>query len=383
MYGIEKVDYGIHTIELSVVKLKYSQVQKVIDNLAATGNIRILSRDADNLRRSMFSNTFQAIGISAIRTYQSANASNGISIQLNPASVVSGHIEPITLYRPTKSGCDTIITTLRALFKEIELETLFDSVVNTERLTLSQADITANLWFDEGTDLDILIYLLKHANAPNGLKRNKHNPGFVLNSGITTFKCYDKGRELSDRGHLPSELAESRILRLELSLKRDRLVKGLGVDRNADLHTALSTVYRHGKEMVTEYLGGLFPAGGDHLRYDEAKRMIERMVNREPMRGRMLYMLKKTATTDGLDKAIKAMEKELAPVQIQRMFQKFDELGVNPVTLPRKSRVERLLSIPRMVDLPGRTDEKGYTIEFYRALDDKLRQMGQGLDGKR
>ena len=50
---IELIGFGIHTIELYANQLKYTEVQKVIDQLVQEGAIQLLKRDPYNIDHAL------------------------------------------------------------------------------------------------------------------------------------------------------------------------------------------------------------------------------------------------------------------------------------------------------------------------------------------
>ena len=76
---IQKIERGIHTIELYACNLKYEQVQKVMDWLAEEKQLQIVQRDFLNIDRHAKSDFLIASGV-RIRIDQSHNKSNGIGL---------------------------------------------------------------------------------------------------------------------------------------------------------------------------------------------------------------------------------------------------------------------------------------------------------------
>ena len=74
---IQKIERGVHTIELYACNLKYEQVQKVMDWLVEEKQLQIVRRDPFNIDRHAKSDFLIASGV-RIRIDQSHNKSNGI-----------------------------------------------------------------------------------------------------------------------------------------------------------------------------------------------------------------------------------------------------------------------------------------------------------------
>lgn len=112
MYNITKIDPGIHTGELSISRLKYSQVQKVNDTLSKAGALIPFHSDIDNIQNSYLSHTYEHRGVTAIRTFQSPMNSNGISFAVNPETMLTGEYQPVKLFKPSEESCRKTIKTL-------------------------------------------------------------------------------------------------------------------------------------------------------------------------------------------------------------------------------------------------------------------------------
>ena len=102
---IQKIERGIHTIELYACNLKYEQVQKVMDWLAEEKQLQIVQRDFLNIDRHAKSDFLIASGV-RIRIDQSHNKSNGIGLIINPSSLLADDYQPTQLFHPKKKACE-------------------------------------------------------------------------------------------------------------------------------------------------------------------------------------------------------------------------------------------------------------------------------------
>ena len=357
MFKLKRIDYGIHTIQLNLNNLKYSQVDKVNTRIAKLEDLIPLSNNDDYISRTYLCRDFEEYGVSSIITRQTANKSNSVSFVVNPSSLVTKKIHPVMLFQPSEDDCDKIVNRVMSVTKSVHLQDLHDSTISSDRLSLGQVDVTANLWFDQDTQLEPLLRLFRKADVPNGFTRNKEQAGFCINSGNVTIKAYDKLRELEDRGHLPKKLKNEVLLRVEISMKRGKFLKVLELDKDASLCEMLDTACRKAPKLINDYLEKLFPASAGHLRYDDAKQTIIDQVKKKKMRDQMLFLLDKTSDSDGLNRAIDLLnskrakdgKKPLQSVELSRIFKKFDDIGVNPITLPNKSTTDCIPNIRHML----------------------------------
>ena len=354
MYNITKIDPGIHTGELSISRLKYSQVQKVNDTLAKTRALIPCHSDTDNIQNSYLSHAYEDLGVTTIRTFQSPMNSNGISFAVNPETMLTGEYQPVKLFKPSEESCRKIIKTLLKIAKKIHLEDLDDSKITADRLSLSQVDVTINLWFDDGTDLYPIIRLFEKSKLPSGFEIYDNEHDYFCcgtKSGTLIVKVYDKIRELSERGHLPKSLKGEIMLRIEISMKREKFIKEFGLSRDASLFEMLTVIYEQGQTVIAKYLEKLFPVASDHYTYKATISAIEKKAKKK-LRPHMCYLVDKISKKEGrLDKAITSLMKSegLKDNQIKRLLEEFNKIGVNPVALPIKFPVPSVPSIRHMI----------------------------------
>ena len=98
---IQKIERGVHTIELYACNLKYEQVQKVMDWLVEEKQLQIVRRDPFNIDRHAKSDFLIASGV-RIHIYQSHDKSNGLGLVINPSSLLAGSYQPTQLFIPKR-----------------------------------------------------------------------------------------------------------------------------------------------------------------------------------------------------------------------------------------------------------------------------------------
>ena len=190
--------YGIHTIELYAKNLKYTEVQRVIDFLADHSNIYPIKSDPYNIDRHLMSTYLVNDGI-RMRIFQSHNQSSGIGFIVNPSTLLSGKYQPVKLWKPTKKAVDTLLKNFDERLKLIGL-----SSVQAKDLSLSQMDLTENVWYDKGYDLTPVIccfhkcFIPRHYKETGSTDRETRKHLFVMANDTVTVKAYDKIYELKE-----------------------------------------------------------------------------------------------------------------------------------------------------------------------------------------
>ena len=218
-------------------------------------------------------------------------------------------------------------------------------------------DLTMNLWLSDDADLPELIRLFKKAKLPKHFKSHSLNDPdidqhiFAMKCGNVVFKVYDKIYELQKNHRCPDELAGKKLLRIEVSLKREAFVKKLGLNRADDLHTMLKAGYDAMDEILLDYLLKLFPCTGRHLPFDEAIRCIQRSGLKGKQKEQLCFLVRKISEGAGWNTALDKLRKEHSirdKRTIQALYRAFDSLDLNPIPLRNDSTFE---SLPFILDM--------------------------------
>ena len=341
---LKQVHLGIHTIELYAGKLKYHQIQKTIDHLVDQRSIQQIYSDSYSIDRHLKSTYLVDQGV-RMRLHQSHNKSNGISFAVNPSTLLAGSYQPLVLYHPTRKNVAELQERIRDFMSEIHLSDHGESILDPAKLSLSRMDLTVDLWFSRDTNLSSLIRIFRKSMLPRNYKRReiegKQDYFFEISTKELSFKVYDKVYELAQNDRCPKKYRKEKILRLEVSMRREAFLEKLGLKRKDDLYTMLKAGYDKVCAAMREFLDKLFPADGMHLSYPEAERKIQQSKLDSDTKEQMLFLLKKTSRGAGLDTAAQKWKKAYSIVDARKfrsLMKQFDELQVNPVTLTSRNK---------------------------------------------
>ena len=165
----------------------------------------------------------------------------------------------------------------------------------------------------------------------------------------------------------PDELNETHILRIEAELKRDALLKRLDIDRICSNEKLLKNTAKNADRILVSFLERMQIGTGNHIRYCDAEACIEKAKLKDKLKDRMLYLIRKVSDNNLLS-ALDSMCKEynLNSNQCDRILNRFDELGISPITLRNNSQFESLPSLLSILQknqhaIPKR-DEDGFII---------------------
>ena len=334
---VTKADVGIHTTGLYAKNLKYQEVQRAIDRQMERGKLQVKKRDLYNINRKLKDTYFLNDGITLL-IYQSHDKSNGISFVVNPSTLLKGKYQPTELWEPTPKSCQKLLLGLDSCMDELGFD------CNAGDLSLSQMDLTMNLWLDDDADMDEIIRIFQKCKFPRHFKRvhlKEKEPDrhyFGIQTKDVLVKAYDKVFELKYKDRCPAKLADKNLLRIEVSLKREAFLEKLSLKRSDSLYDMLDTGHQYVQYIVEGYLYKMFHCSGEFVPYKQAKKVIEENIAGQRLQEQMLYLLKETSRSAGLDTAVRMLEDKYKNVdhrKLKQIYSAFDELGVNVITLLR------------------------------------------------
>lgn len=357
---IKKVELGIHTMQLSALRLTYSQCQKCIDTLNEVAPLKTLQRDSCNIDRLILSNALHRSGIRLL-IWQTHDRSNVIGIIVNPNVLLDCICPPTQLFHPTPKSYGQLLSRMGDVLHYIKLEDHpfhQNLIVSPKDLSLSQMDLTLNVWFDKDTDLVEIIRLFSKGKVPKDFERKtcdtpeETSHCFIAQSRYVTLKAYDKVYDLKRHNLCPPKLEHQKILRIEVSLKREAFIRNLKLNRDDDLHTMLDTGYQAVWPVLKNYLKRLFPCSGTHRTFQETIRRINHFTLSSKKKEQMTFLVEKTSDGAGLDTAVKKLKKQFNISDrrpINALYTAFEKLDINPITLRNNSACTEVPSIQKMI----------------------------------
>lgn len=358
---IKKVELGIHTLQLSALRLTYSQCQKCIDTLNEFAPLKTLQRDPCNIDRLILSNALNRSGIRLL-IWQTHDRSNGIGIIVNPNVLLDCICPPTQLFHPTPKSYGRLLDRMGDVLHRIKLEDdpfQRNLIVSPEDLSLSQMDLTLNVWFKKGTDLVAIIRLFSKGKVPKDFERKacdtpeETSHCFIAKSRYVTLKAYDKVYDLKRLNLCPPELEDQKILRIEVSLKREAFLRMLKLNRDDDLYTMMDTGYQAVWPVLKKYLKRLFPCSGTHRTSQETLRRIDHSNLSSEKKEQMTFLVQKTSHGAGLDTAVKKLKEKFGISKhdaVYALYTAFEKLDINPITLPNNSAYTEVPSIQKMIE---------------------------------
>lgn len=214
-------------------------------------------------------------------------------------------------------------------------------------LSLSRVDLTWNLYLPQETEVTDLIRLFKQSNRKkkdtvitfSNPLLDKHS--FRLKRGDMMLTVYDKQFQISQRTKQPVHPKKQQILRIEFAMRRKEYLSVMKLSRDMPFDQVLWRMITAIDSIPERYLEKLFPCAGSHWRYPEAKKLIEAADLSAKKKEQMLFLLKKASRCRSLTAAVEQLQREcrISTKGMKRIWREFDRLDVNPITLPKQSKL--------------------------------------------
>ena len=349
---------GIHTVCFSLTKQGYAAIQGII-NEAYKKKYQITKQsDKFGLDNTYHVDQYADQGI-RVTIKQTCSHPGYVKLIVSPGSLISQEYNPIRLYQATDTEWKTMNKRFRRL---ISIKGLPDSL---EQYAITRVDVTMDLYLETHEEVMEWVRIFKKsmkspryqlheftkktANDPK--EANRHSCEYCTSTSRknkskfkyskqpeTAFKAYDKFFEVND-----SDILDKPVLRLELSLSRQSLIKKLHLKTNVDNKELLWEAASNSTQLICKYLKRNMFINGEILTYNAA---MERIDNSTKLKSKfkedMKEMVRKCSDSDSLYNALQKIGNSKRQDALLKQFKK---IGISPVTLTGRSALEELPGI--------------------------------------
>lgn len=352
------IERGVHTLELYLGQLSYAEVDAMIEDFYDMAKkqktpelIRQREKHPSPLKRSYEVHGLLPDGI-ILQIYQQFQIPSAIRIIINPSTFTSGSYIPEALYHPKEypGVLQKVVSLLDETFSNTQEHRCWK--LDHRHLSLSRVDLTWNLYLPQETEVTDLIRLFKQSGRKkkdtvitfSNPLLDKHS--FRLKRGDMMLTVYDKQFQISQRTKQPVHPKKQQILRIEFAMRRKEYLSVMKLSRDMPFDQVLWRMITAIDSIPERYLEKLFPCTGSHWRYPEAKKLIETADLSGKMKEQMLFLLKKASRCRSLTAAVEQLQREyrISTKGIKRIWREFDRLDVNPITLPKQSKLSQFPS---------------------------------------
>ena len=276
-----------------------------------------------------------------------------LTLQIEPCRLL-GDRDPTALFHPTKQNYGALRKRLGNVFATLSIPGEPDT------MPLCRVDITENIFLDSPDMVQGYLHVLKKSLVPRDYKLEKFHKGkakdvhranqhsHCLKANHVTVLAYDKVDQLQMIGRGDELIDEKSILRIEVQMKRKKFLQYVS-EETVGNRAILKELYRQRQAIIGGYLKKMRLAYGNHFTYQSAVSWIERSIKKPEQRERMLLLLRKCSDCKDLTKAIKYLEEEggISKKQIEDILEKFQKLGLSPITLPNAYEITNLQQLGR------------------------------------
>jgi len=346
--------YGIDTVSFYVV-LTHSQKNTILRRM--TEHKKAFFTEEDNYERGVYSYRSEYLAEQGIklRVAKYGNTPWGLYILVHPALAL-GNTDRAALYQPNKENYKKLAKVVDTKLKKYEVP------VQMEKMSMLRADVTINLFFSNGEFvcqylktfrkcLLIPHYKLSHFReddhkAKNPEKANKHSYKQFCKSAA--YFAYDKAAQLQMIDKFPESLADKHVLRLEAQLSSKAIRKWINSDDFGKHRKVLEQLVENGAGIHKWYLKRMGLLLGEHLRYEDAVKMVDGVKN-EKTRKHMHAVMKALGYNNAnLTNVFRRLD--ITPRIAKKALDKFEKIGISPITVPNDSPIKRLPGLADLID---------------------------------
>lgn len=333
------MNYSIHTIELRREYRTHIEFNKLLSRLYAMsrGRFSIFQLEVDVWHAEMF----KGKGIRVVIKKTKLGGYLKFIISLND---LLGTDDKLSLIDPhhiqeALNSADTMLTGE------------FGEGFSINDMELSRVDYCINVNVGSSENVRAYINLLYRCDKRKGYKViGLECPDFDSTKGYTArndiagteISFYDKQKQLEQRQYDDSERA-SGILRIELRLTKSKAVKER-TEGCINNHERIAYCIGNSRREILGVVRQLIP-DGDYYTMKEARAIVRKSVKSQKLRERMLEMLKLTKKLGSIrlaKKEIRDKDPKIKHEYFNMMMEEFENIGVNPVVLDKKSGVSTL-----------------------------------------
>ncbi len=367
-------DMGIHTLSF-FAKLKYADIQEVIDEMWEHGNTFEVYKGHHGRSRIICNTEFSKSGMITYANQFKGPGKSGVIIRVNPCVVLSKRYQPTKVYKPTEKSLRKLSNQVNEYLESFDYTyastppEFFDPLLDVDQMSLNRIDPCANILCDNEEEMKQVKRLFtKAAIIPhywrdsfsqyskmvkNPAEANKHSYRQSCGSNKSKKKSrknrasitvYDKKYQLQQIDRCPIDLMDKHMLRIEAELTRSaflHIVKE--TDKNNPL-ALIKAVYDKTPRILSKYIKRMFLVEGVFVTYNEATERIKTANFKADTKEKMLYLVRKASDSDNLTNALNKIQTKfcLSDQGIARLLKKFEKLGINPITLPNSSKIEQI-----------------------------------------
>ena len=358
---LEPDGFSIHTFELSM-KLSKSEWKKYKQRLFAdqeesSEHWIYLDKQGDHYICTRYADAGIRIRLEQNDTGE-GKTTHFIRMIVNPRKLIYPQSGYLGILPPEEDNIELLEKTFQHLFRK----TPFDN--DMRRYYLTRVDLCTNIRCSNKKVFRELVRLLRKTATPkkyerrfyqheDKIKANKYNKRCIqIACGSQELVIYDKTYQM-DENHLAVayEGLPAGVLRIEVHYGHGKL-KSIEDDAGTtDPLDLLWLLIQESKPRMLKLVEKCYPQL-DYVAYDEAQKRIEQSSFKPDTRERMLTLLNQMLRKQSIDAVLHGMARQGVPTE--RLLEKFEKLGINPIPLREGYAAFRMPSLAEILRTVGK-----------------------------
>lgn len=346
--------FSFHTIQMTK-KINHKELNHIRNTLYDI-NDHYPGKIYSCKKNKIISEQFKKLGLIIILKRKENKPSNFI-FKINPRFLI-GKYDYEGIFPCNSNNINIVISKTNTILKQI------GASFNFNDMTISRIDLCVNIDTRSADITDAYMRLVKRCYIPYNYIRNtydkdchnykeKNNNSFSAYSPMTTFSIYDKNYQMNDQDLNKSiEYKDSEILRIEVTLNRDAIYKIISSMSANKLENNEVLLYfgQNSRNIIMANVLKFFQVG-KYVSFKDAKLITQSSNYRKNDKKHMLCLLTMNSKCKNMNTAVKkAMnEHNLSTYQVHNIIEKFDSLGINPITLT--NNLSHIKMLPSIYDL--------------------------------
>lgn len=340
---------SLHTLTVcaQLTAISYKIVKDILERYTITHGLKRW-KDTQNIYQNkiIYVGIAQRFGFNTVTLLISISTKNQmqqywLEIKINPRYLLRKDDHPFA-YIASKEDCEKCLKYVDAMLQELDI-----SSVDKNSFYIKRVDLCYNFRLSSKEDAAEYLELLQKGLYPykfnrmteyslSGRREIPTKNSFTVHSSNIEFAVYNKYLQLSDEDYKypPEEIKEAEgMLRVELRIKRPKVrhcKNKYKLDHEEDFLYCISQI---SENEIFRYLKMCFGTG-KFLKLKYARKVIDGSNCKNKTKKDLYELLDMVKGKHTLQDA----KIQLGPIEFPKRMKKFEELGISPITLSKRSK---------------------------------------------
>jgi hypothetical protein len=272
--------------------------------------------------------------------YHDGTYKKKIKFIANPTALLGGN-DVKKLWKPNNKNISKLLHKL-----DMHIDEYFESKYMLEDFKLTRMDFTVNINVGDSKKVPAYIKVLRRIGKVKGFSPKYDDASDIIkdnsfdlegNSNDIEFSAYDKWAQLKEKDDIRAKHAEG-ILRVEVRLMKQKAIRKH--TKETATPKQIKSLSANSKNIFLAIFTRIVPLG-DHYKKKETVSIVKKNVSKKVPREKMLRLIDLIPQKKSLYLALKEMDDR----NIDKVTDRFAELGVSPVTISKRMDIDHLKSL--------------------------------------